>query len=531
MDHNDDIAGDKIAIIDFGSQYSQLIARRVRALGVYCELIDPDAADDYLPTFSPSGVILSGGPDSVLQSDGVNIPQAVFTLNVPVLGICYGMQAMAKHFGGTVATAKGGEFGDMMIHVLEKAAIFPADMFDDEEATSSEKNNQHNVWMSHGDHVEKAPPGFSVIAATENIPVAAMADEKRGYYGLQFHPEVSHTEAGCEILSSFVHQVCACGRKWCAEKIIEHSITTIRQQVGNDEVVLGLSGGVDSSVTAILLQRAIGKQLTCIFVNTGLLRKDEVAEVEELFEEHFGVRLVTVDAEDEFFHALKGVTDPEEKRKVVGHLFIDIFSRQAKALKNCHYLAQGTIYPDVIESAKAKTGKATVIKSHHNVGGLPDDLPFELIEPLRDLFKDEVRRLGKELGLPHALLNRHPFPGPGLCLRIMGEVTPRFVEILQTADAIFIQALRDNKLYDAVSQAFAVFLPIKSVGVKGDARCYEYVIALRAVKTVDFMTAKWAELPYDFLSAVSTRIINSMPEVSRVVYDISSKPPATIEWE
>lgn len=536
---------DCIMIVDFGSQYTQLIARRLREQGFYCELVDPQQVNARLQalTLPPvRGIILSGGPDSVTHTQAAPIPESVWQQQVPVLGICYGMQAMAQQLGGTVSSAKACEFGYAELQIAAGQQLMPELQLHPEMAAAlhsptheASSSNQHtnklDVWMSHGDHVEKLPAGFQATACTTHIKIAAMADTQRHYYGLQFHPEVTHTEQGKHILQHFASNICHCQNKWTTAHILDAQIKLIKQQVGNAQVILGLSGGVDSSVSAALLQRAIGDQLTCVFVDTGLLRANEAKEVNQLFKRHIGMNVVSVDAQDVFIQALKDISDPEEKRKVVGRVFIDVFSKEAKQLAGCKFLAQGTIYPDVIESARSETGSAKVIKSHHNVGGLPENLPFSLIEPLRDLFKDEVRRLGEALALPQELLYRHPFPGPGLSVRILGEVKAEYIAPLQQADNIFIQKLRKHGLYDTVSQAFAVFLPVKAVGVKGDQRCYEHVIALRAVKTVDFMTAEWAPLPYDFLAEVSLEIMNQVPGIARVVYDISGKPPATIEWE
>ena len=521
---------EKLLIIDFGSQYSQLIARRVRELGVYCELLDPSEIQAEQLSASPwRGIILSGGPDSAGAHDSVQVPNEVFSCGLPVLGICYGMQAMAAHFGGTVAAGHECEFGYAQLQIKSPGLLF-SDIAISANGHAAEISTL-DVWMSHGDHVQQLPAGFVMTACTKSIPVAAMENAAQGLYAVQFHPEVTHTQYGLEIIKRFVYQACQCQKKWTPQHIMTEQIAALKAQIGSQQVLLGLSGGVDSSVTAALLHRAVGAQLTCIFVDTGLLRACEVAEVQGLFAEHMHLNLITVDAKELFYKNLAGVIDPEEKRKVVGRLFIEVFTEQAKRLPDCQFLAQGTIYPDVIESARTKSGTTKVIKSHHNVGGLPADLSLELVEPLRQLFKDEVRRLGEELGLPSSLLYRHPFPGPGLCVRILGEVKAEYVNILQRADTIYINLLREYGLYDTVSQAFAVFLPVKSVGVKGDQRCYAYVIALRAVKTIDFMTAEWAPLPHDFLAEVSHKIINALPEVSRVVYDISGKPPATIEWE
>ena len=517
----------RILILDFGSQYTQLIARRVRECGVYSVIVDASLPPKEIMAFSPSGIILSGGPESVTLKDTPRAPECVFTLGVPVLGICYGMQTMALQLGGRVEKGDKSEFGYAKVAVENSKGLFHRieDSVEDAKACL-------DVWMSHGDRVAELPPGFTLTASTHTAPIAAMADFTRQFFGIQFHPEVTHTRQGQRILDAFLKCVCGCNASWTPDNIIDSAVARIREQVGpSGKVVVGLSGGVDSSVVAALVHRAIGDRLTCVFVDTGLLRMNEGDQVMDVFAAHLGVNVQRINAEKRFLEALAGVTDPEQKRKIVGEQFIRVFEQAASELKDVKWLGQGTIYPDVIESAKVKSGKAHVIKSHHNVGGLPDDMQFELIEPLRDLFKDEVRQVGLELGLPRELVFRHPFPGPGLCLRILGEVTEQFVELLQRVDAIFIELLREHHLYDKVGQAFAVFLPVKSVGVKGDARCYEYVIALRAVETIDFMTARWAQLPYEFLSLVSERILNDVAEVSRVVYDISGKPPATIEWE
>ncbi|MHB1586090.1 MAG: glutamine-hydrolyzing GMP synthase [Acidiferrobacteraceae bacterium] len=514
---------DRILVLDFGSQYTQLIARRVREAGVYCEIHPWDAAGDAMRAFAPRGVILSGGPESVVKNDAPRISEAIFALNVPILGICYGMQSLSAQLGGRVETAERREYGHARITVT------PGNRLLDGLAGAGEQ--QLDVWMSHGDRVIQTPPGFSAIARTDNAPLAGIADESRGFYGLQFHPEVTHTQCGQQIIERFVHDICGCDRFWTTGHIIERLIDDVRQRVGTDSVVLGLSGGVDSSVVAALLHRAIGNQLTCIFVDNGLLRQNEAEEVQEVFARHMGMKLVFCRSSKRFLDALAGVSDPERKRKVIGQTFINVFEEEAAQIAGARWLAQGTIYPDVIESAGAKTGKARVIKSHHNVGGLPEDMRLQLLEPLRDLFKDEVRKIGIELGLPPALVFRHPFPGPGLGVRILGEVRSEYADTLRQADAIYIEELRRHGWYERVSQAFAVFLPVRSVGVVGDERAYEHVIALRAVETVDFMTANWVHLPYELLGLISNRIINEVRGVSRVTYDISGKPPATIEWE
>ena len=516
---------DRILILDFGAQYTQLIARRIRELGVYCEIWAWDHDPSELAAFGARGIILSGGPESTTAPDSPRAPLAVFDSGLPLLGICYGMQTMAVQLGGTTEAADQREFGHAQVSI-----VAPDRLLDDlkDHAGSPPRLD---VWMSHGDHVSSAPSGFVVTAKTDRIPVAAFADDTRRWYGVQFHPEVTHTREGGELLRRFVVDICGCETLWTPANIIEDQIARIRAQVGSDQVILGLSGGVDSSVVAALLHRAIGDQLTCVFVDTGLLRWNEGDQVMATMAENMGVKVIRVNAAPRYFGALQGVTEPEAKRKVIGHLFVEIFDEQSQQLDNAKWLAQGTIYPDVIESAGSGTGKAALIKSHHNVGGLPEDMKLGLVEPLRELFKDEVRRIGIELGLPRAMVYRHPFPGPGLGVRILGEVKPEYAELLAQADAIFIDELRKADLYDKVSQAFAVFLPVKSVGVIGDARAYDWVIALRAVETVDFMTAHWAHLPYDFLNRVSNRIINELRGISRVVYDISGKPPATIEWE
>ena len=521
-----DIHAHRILILDFGAQYTQLIARRIRELGVYCEIRSWDLPDREVRAFGARGIILSGGPESVTGANAPSAPAAVFDSGVPLLGICYGMQTMAAQLGGRVAAGDVREFGYAEVGVDNPGRLLHgiADRQSDGRAVL-------DVWMSHGDRVEAMPPGFTVMASTSHAPIAAMADERRRYYGVQFHPEVTHTLQGAVILERFVREICGCEARWTAGNIIEDLIGRLRAQVGTERVLLGLSGGVDSSVVAALLHRAIGAQLTCVFVDHGLLRLGEGDAVMQTFARSLGVHVIRIDAADRCFAALRGVSDPEAKRKIIGALFIELFEEAARAQSGTRFLAQGTIYPDVIESAGARTGKAHVIKSHHNVGGLPADLRFELVEPLRELFKDEVRRIGVELGLPHAMVHRHPFPGPGLGVRVLGEVRPEFVQLLQRADHIFIEELRRHELYERTSQAFAVFLPVRSVGVMGDGRRYDYVVALRAVETIDFMTAQWAHLPYAFLDHVSRRIVNEVAGISRVVYDISGKPPATIEWE
>jgi len=518
-----DIHADKLLILDFGSQYTQLIARRVRECGVYSEIHPWDMSGADIQAFGPRGVILSGGPESVNLDDPPRVSHSLFELGVPVLGICYGMQTMAAELGGKVEASIHREFGYAEISPGE-SGLFGGLSDSDGEALLK-------VWMSHGDRVESLPPGFVATASSRNSPLAAMEDATRHFYGVQFHPEVTHTLQGKVIIHRFVRDICRCSGDWTPGNIVKDAIDTVREQVGKDKVLLGLSGGVDSSVVAALLHEAIGDQLTCVFVDHGLLRHHEGDKVMDLFAEHLHINVIRVHAAERFFRALDGVSDPEEKRKIIGGQFIEVFEEEAAKLRDVHWLAQGTIYPDVIESAGAKTGKAHVIKSHHNVGGLPDYMRMNLIEPLRELFKDEVREIGMELGLPREMVFRHPFPGPGLGVRVLGEVKRHYVEKLQFADDIFIEELYKNDLYDKTSQAFAVFLPVRSVGVMGDGRRYDYVIALRAVETIDFMTARWARLPYDFLEHVSLRIINEVDGISRVVYDISGKPPATIEWE
>ncbi len=521
------MAHQRLLILDFGSQFTQLIARRLREAGVYCELHPWDVGDDFVTQFAPKGVVLSGGPSSVEDEGAGRVPEAVWRLGVPVLGICYGMQAMAARFGGRVAAGAVREFGHAQVRVSGESALFGgiAERHDDGGHASLD------VWMSHGDRVIEPPAGFEVIGSSAACAIAAIADEARGYYGVQFHPEVTHTPRGADILARFAHQICGCGGDWNMRDHVAEAVAAIREQVGKDRVLLGLSGGVDSSVAAALIHRAIGDALTCVFVDHGLLRLNEAAQVMETFRSHLGVRVIHVDASNGYFAALAGVTDPESKRRIIGRLFVEVFQREAARMPDVKWLAQGTIYPDVIESAGAKTKKAHSIKSHHNVGGLPDTLHLRLLEPLRDLFKDEVRALGLELGLPRELVFRHPFPGPGLGVRILGEVTRAHADLLRHADAIFIDELRRAGWYDRVSQAFAVFLPVRSVGVMGDGRTYEHAVALRAVETTDFMTAHWAPIPLDLLARISTRITNEVRGINRVVYDISGKPPATIEWE
>jgi GMP synthase (glutamine-hydrolysing) len=521
------VARERILILDFGAQYSQLIARRVREAHVYCELHPHDVSDAFVRDFRPRGVILSGGPASVYETEGPRAPGAVWDLGVPVLGICYGMQTMAAQLGGRVEGSKVREFGYAEVRARGHSKLFDGI----QDRTNAEGHGLLDVWMSHGDKVIDVPAGFKVIASNPSCPIAGMADEARGFYGVQFHPEVTHTRQGATILRRFAYDICGCRGDWNMGDYIAEAIERIRTQVGKEEVILGLSGGVDSSVAAGLIHRAIGDQLTCIFVDTGLLRKDEGAQVMETFARHLGVKVDMVDAAVRFLKALEGVEDPEEKRKIIGREFVHVFQEEAARLPNAKWLAQGTIYPDVIESAGAKTKKAHTIKSHHNVGGLPETLHLKLLEPLRELFKDEVRELGLVLALPREMVFRHPFPGPGLGVRILGAVKREYADLLREADAIFIEELRAAGWYDTTAQAFAVFLPVRSVGVMGDGRTYEHVVALRAVQTTDFMTAHVAPLPQDLLAKVANRIINEVRGVNRVVYDVSSKPPATIEWE
>lgn len=517
----------RILILDFGSQYTQLIARRVREIGVYCEIRPFDVSLADIEEFNPKGIVLAGGPESVTQLGGPRAPEGLFDGRLPILGICYGMQTMAEQLGGKVASSEKREFGYAQVKVRAAGPLLK----DITDHLTEQGESLLDVWMSHGDKVVTLPEGFELLASTESAPIAAMQNLDRNLFGVQFHPEVTHTLQGKRILEHFVLNICNCEAWWTPAQIVDDAIRQIREQVGSEKVLLGLSGGVDSSVTAALLHKAIGDQLTCVFVDNGLLRLHEGDQVMDMFSRNMGVKVIRSDSEDLFLNKLKGVSDPEQKRKVIGNTFIDVFDEEASRIKDVNWLAQGTIYPDVIESAASKTGKAHVIKSHHNVGGLPETMKLKLVEPLRELFKDEVRRIGLELGLPYDMLYRHPFPGPGLGVRILGEVKKEYAEILRRADAIFLEELHRADLYHKVSQAFAVFLPVKSVGVVGDARRYEYVIAVRAVETVDFMTARWARLPYELLETVSNRIINEISGVSRVTYDISSKPPATIEWE
>jgi GMP synthase (glutamine-hydrolysing) len=522
-----DIHSARVLILDFGAQYTQLIARRVREQGVYCEILPWDISNDDVRKWKPKGIILSGGPESVTDQEPPRAPQAVFELGVPVLGICYGMQTMAQQLGGSVLPSNHREFG-----YAEVIAVAPNKLFEGlADRHDAQGRAVLDVWMSHGDRVEALPPGFTAVAQSANAPLAAMVDESRRFYAVQFHPEVTHTLQGKQLLERFVREICGCEPLWSVGNIIDDAIARVRAQVGKGKVLLGLSGGVDSSVVAALLHKAIGDQLVCVFVDHGLMRLNEGDQVMKIFADNLGVKVIRVDAEARFLDALRGETDPEKKRKIIGGLFVKVFDEEANKLTGVDYLAQGTIYPDVIESAGSKTGKAHVIKSHHNVGGLPANMRMKLVEPLRELFKDEVRKLGVELGLPRAMVHRHPFPGPGLGVRILGEVRKDYADLLRQADAIFIEELRRHDLYDKTSQAFAVFLPVRSVGVMGDGRRYDYVVALRAVETIDFMTAHWARLPYDFLDICSRRIVNEVKGISRVVYDISGKPPATIEWE
>ncbi|WP_106477556.1 glutamine-hydrolyzing GMP synthase [Phytohalomonas tamaricis] len=522
-----DIHSHKILILDFGSQYTQLIARRVREIGVYSEVRAFDITEDEIREFAPNGIILSGGPESVTELGSPRAPQSVFELGLPVFGICYGMQTMAEQLGGRTIGSNVREFGYAQIRIDQEDRLLNGikDHLDDAGKPLLD------VWMSHGDKVGEVPETFTITASTPSCPIAAMAWEEKNFYGVQFHPEVTHSLQGQRILERFVVEICQCEQLWTPARIIEDLAARVQEQVGERKVLLGLSGGVDSSVVAALLHKAIGDQLTCVFVDNGLLRKNEGDQVMETFARHMGVKVIRVDAEEQFLGKLKGVSDPEAKRKAIGNTFIDVFDAEAVKLTDVDFLAQGTIYPDVIESAASKTGKAHVIKSHHNVGGLPETMKMQLVEPLRELFKDEVRKLGLELGLPYDMVYRHPFPGPGLGVRILGEVKKEYADILREADAIFIEELHNADWYHKTSQAFAVFLPVKSVGVVGDGRRYEWVIALRAVETIDFMTARWAHLPYELLEKVSNRIINEISGVSRVTYDVSSKPPATIEWE
>ncbi|MBE8215965.1 MAG: glutamine-hydrolyzing GMP synthase [Endozoicomonadaceae bacterium] len=514
-----------VLILDFGSQYTQLIARRVREIGVYCEIVDAHVMenDECLKHLSIQAIILSGGPESTIAQHAPTVPEWIFQINKPILGVCYGMQVMALRFGGKISQGALHEFGEATLKLKSESALWGNE--------SSFQPKEHTVWMSHGDQIIDIPEDFKLIASTENCPFAAISHQSKPWYGLQFHPEVTHTLEGIQWLTHFVVDIAGCEKNWMPDSIIAKLIEQIRKKVGSSQVLLGLSGGVDSSVLAALLHRAIGDQLVCVFVDNGLLRLHEAENVLSQFKTHMGLRVVHVDASNAFLEALEGISDPELKRKVIGQQFIDIFEQEALKLKQVTWLAQGTIYPDVIESAGSQTGKAHVIKSHHNVGGLPSHMTLNLIEPLRLLFKDEVRKIGLKLKLPDHLVYRHPFPGPGLSVRILGEVKYQYILLLRQVDAIFMEELQKADLYYKVNQAFAVFLPIKSVGVVGDARLYSYVVSLRAVETIDFMTARWAHLPYEFLSRVSSRIMNEVHDIARVTYDISDKPPATIEWE
>lgn len=522
-----DIHQHRILILDFGSQYTQLIARRVREIGVYCELWAWDVSEAQIREFNPQGIILAGGPESVAEENSPRAPEYVFNAGVPVLGICYGMQTMAEQLGGGVQSSDKKEFGYAQIELIKTCSLFNSI----EDHVGANGNALLDVWMSHGDKVSAIPTGFVTTAQTPSCQYAAMANEEKKFYGVQFHPEVTHTRQGKRILEHFVADICGCEKLWTPASIIDDAIDRIKEKVGDDEVVLGLSGGVDSSVVAMLIHRAIGDKLTCVFVDNGLLRLNEGEQVMDMFGDHFGLNIIHVKAEDRFLQRLANEAEPEAKRKIIGNVFVEVFDEEASKLANAKWLAQGTIYPDVIESAASATGKAHVIKSHHNVGGLPEDMALGLVEPLRELFKDEVRRIGLELGLPYDMLYRHPFPGPGLGVRVLGEVKKEYCDLLRRADAIFIEELHKADLYNKVSQAFTVFLPVRSVGVMGDGRKYDWVVSLRAVETIDFMTAHWAHLPYDFLGLVSNRVINEIDGISRVVYDISGKPPATIEWE
>ena len=522
-----DIHSQKILILDFGSQYTQLIARRIREAGVYCEIWDYEVSQDDFSAFAPKGIVFSGSPESANTGVSPRPPGFLYETGLPILGICYGMQTMADECGGKVEASDRSEFGFAQVNVVAESALL--DGIEDRCLDSG--MSQLDVWMSHGDKVTAVPPDFEVVASTESAPIAAIRHRDKPFFGIQFHPEVTHTLQGMRIIERFALEICGCESLWTAASIIEDAITTVKAKVGKDQVLLGLSGGVDSSVVAALLHRAIGDQLTCVFVDNGLLRLNEADQVMAAFAENMGIRVILVDAEEKFLGKLAGVHDPEIKRKIIGNTFIEVFDEEAAKLGAVTWLAQGTIYPDVIESAGSKTGQAHVIKSHHNVGGLPDDMAMKLVEPLRELFKDEVRKIGVELGLPSDMVYRHPFPGPGLGVRVLGEVRKEYCDILRLADAIFIEELHRAGQYHEVSQALAVFLPVRSVGVVGDARRYAYVVSLRAVETIDFMTARWARLDPELLECVSNRIMNEIPEVSRVAYDISSKPPATIEWE
>lgn len=522
-----DIHAQKVLILDFGSQYTQLIARRVREIGVYSEIRAFDMSEEEIREYNPKGIILAGGPESVTEEGSPRAPECVFNMGLPVLGICYGMQTMAEQMGGKVQGSDVREFGYAQVKIEADNALTK----DIKDHVDTDGKALLDVWMSHGDKVVAMPEGFELMASTPSCAIAGMYHAEKNFFGVQFHPEVTHTLQGGRLLEHFLLEICGCEALWTAANIIEDQIERVRAQVGDQKVLLGLSGGVDSSVVAALLHKAIGDQLTCVFVDNGLLRKNEGDMVMDMFAKNMGVKVIRADAEELFLGKLAGVSDPEAKRKVIGNTFIEVFDEEAAKLKDVNFLAQGTIYPDVIESAAAKTGKAHVIKSHHNVGGLPEDMKMELVEPLRELFKDEVRKIGLELGLPYDMVYRHPFPGPGLGVRILGEVKKEYADILREADAIFIEELHNADWYHKTSQAFVVFLPVKSVGVVGDGRRYEWVVSLRAVETIDFMTARWAHLPYELLEKVSNRIINEISGISRVAYDVSSKPPATIEWE
>jgi GMP synthase (glutamine-hydrolysing) len=521
------VSHERILILDFGAQYTQLIARRVRQAGVYCEIHPCDVGEDFIRSFAPRGIILSGSHLSAHHESTEQAPAAVFALGVPVLGICYGMQTMAQQLGGRVESGQSREFGYAEVRAHGHTRLLDGL----QDFQTAQGHGMLKVWMSHGDRVVELPPGFALMASTDSCPIAGMADERRRLYAVQFHPEVTHTLQGQTILARFVRDICGCRGDWNMPDYLQEATRAIRAQVGSEEVILGLSGGVDSSVAALLIHRAIGSQLTCVFVDTGLLRQNEASQVVETFRNHLGLHLVHVDASERFLRRLAGERDPEAKRKIIGAEFVEVFQQEAARRPQVRWLAQGTIYPDVVESAGAKSRKAASIKSHHNVGGLPETLRLKLLEPLRELFKDEVRELGLALGLPREIVYRHPFPGPGLGVRILGEVRPEYADLLRRADAIFIDELRSSGWYDRTSQAFAVFLPVRSVGVMGDGRTYEWVVALRAVQTQDFMTAQWAPLPHELLARVSSRIINEVRGINRVVYDVSGKPPATIEWE